>query len=106
LGRFERVSCCQILGFQNQAKRHNIEREGKADSADSLRSAWGKWIWIHDAEEYAYNNYGAALRHLLTGSAFQNTNIPPGYTYKPWSVDEMLEMQESGKPIVLPGDWS
>jgi hypothetical protein len=65
----------------------------------------GRWIWAHDAEQYAYDNYDAALSHLLTGTPFRNTNIPPGYDYIPWTIQELFELINARKPIEFEGDW-
>lgn len=80
--RFERISCAQILGFVNQNSRHRTDWKAVAKDTKKVRASYGKWIWQHDAEDYAYENYGTALRHLLTNAPFLNTNIPPRHTYK------------------------
>lgn len=36
---------------------------------------------------------------------FENTNVPRGYVYKPWTIEE-LEVQRNKDKIELPGDWS
>ena len=77
-----------------------------AKNPESLLGKWGRWIWTHDPEKYAYDNFEKAKEHLIGGTPFVNTNIPPGYKYKPWNIDELLAIGESGKPIVLEGDWS
>ena len=65
----------------------------------------GRWVWDHDAEKYAYDNYEAALKHLEGQGEFTNTNIPPGYEYKPWDVDELLRLIADGKRIEVNGNW-
>lgn len=67
---------------------------------------YGRWIWKHDPEEYVYGNFTQALDHLQNGTPFQNTNIPPGYVHKSWSVDQVMADIEEGKPVELEGDWS
>lgn len=104
--RFERVSCCQILGFQNQANRENADFELLAKYPDKIMPTIGRWVWAHNAEQYAYERFDEAKESLLSGASFRNTNVPPGYTYKPWNIDELLEMMESGKPIIFEGDWN
>jgi len=65
----------------------------------------GSWIWQHDPELYAIENYSKALDNLVNGSPFRNTNIPAGYVYQPWTIDEVLKAMEMGEEIVLDGDW-
>ena len=104
--RFERVCCCQLLGFVNQKIRHRTDWKAAATKPSRIQASYGKWLWQHDAEDYAYENYGKALRHLLTHEPFQNTNIPPGYTYRPWSINELLSIEGEPKDIEVEGDWS
>jgi hypothetical protein len=77
-----------------------------AKNPDLLKAKYGYWIWSHDAEKYAYENYDKASENLLNGTQFTNVNIPPGYVYKPWKVEELLAMQQAGKIPVDQGDWS
>ncbi|KAK6822017.1 hypothetical protein PG987_014842 [Apiospora arundinis] len=105
--RFERVSCCQKLGFVNLAKRNN-QNAKTADTKKSkdLKPEQGRWLWKHDPEKYVHENFGKALDHLQKGNPFQNTNIPPGYVHEEWSVDELMARVEKNEPLNLGGDWS
>ena len=67
----------------------------------------GKWINLHDPEAYVYDNYHKCLNHLISGAPFSNTNIPPGFTYEPWTIDELLKAaDDEDRETVDPGDWS
>jgi hypothetical protein len=66
----------------------------------------GRWINLHDPEEYVYNNYSQCLNHLVSGASFKNTNIPPGYTYESWSIEELLQAADEERETVDAGDWS
>ncbi|KAI5922423.1 putative monooxygenase [Camillea tinctor] len=104
--RFERVSCCQKIGFINQQRRHNPDTKAVERDPSIIKSEYGQWIWKHDPEQYARDNYYKALDHLQNGTSFQNTNIPPGHTYELWSVDDLMADLEAGRPIKFAGDWS
>ena len=104
--RFERICCCQLLGFVNLNIRHKTDWKAAASKPSSVQASYGEWLWQHDAEDYAYENYGKAFRHLLTGEPFHNTNVPPGYTYKAWSVNELLSVDGDLKSVEVDGDWS
>ncbi|KAI1848521.1 hypothetical protein JX265_013804 [Neoarthrinium moseri] len=101
--RFERVSCCQKVGFINQARRDT--RDVELDPS-MIKSEHGRWMWRHDPESYPYNNYSRALDHLQNGAPFQNTNTPPGHTHEPWSVDYLMGRVEQGLPVEFDGGWS
>lgn len=97
--RAERVSCCQLVGFRNQAHRHHTNWDLVAQNPQAIKESYDRWLWAHDAEQYAYENYGTAFQHLITGAPFKNTNAAPGYVYRAWNIDELLAKQEAGTPI-------
>ncbi|KAH8659943.1 putative monooxygenase [Xylariales sp. PMI_506] len=103
--RFQRVSCFQINGFINHQRQNNTNFEVVDTNGQSFKSSIGKWA-KHDPEQYAYDNYGSVLNHILTGAPFASTNIPPGFTYKPWTIKEMFYIIDSGKTLQFEGDWS
>ena len=59
-------------------------------------------------ELYARENYEKCLDHLKNGTAFENTNLPPGHVFKPWNLESELKRMESGRRSSLKenGDWS
>lgn len=65
----------------------------------------GKWISNHEPEQYVYDNWQTCLNHLVSGASFQNTNIPPGYTYEPWTMEGLIKSLEQGQFRVDAGDW-
>ncbi|KAH0042719.1 monooxygenase, partial [Aureobasidium melanogenum] len=101
--RFERVACLQLLGVLNHELR-NRSAEANASQTKPI-GILGSWIWRHDPEEYAIQNYEKAKAHLTNGTEFVNTNIPPGHIYTPWTIDEILKAKEMGEQVVLGGDW-
>jgi len=76
------------------------------EDGESFKSSIGRWALTHDPEKYAYDNYGKVLNHFLSSVPFQATNIPPGYTYKPWTIQEMFDIISEGKKVQFDGDWS
>ena len=66
----------------------------------------GKWINQHDPDAYVYENYHTFLNHIVSGAPFTSTNIPPGYTYEPWTINELLKVAEEGRETADAGDWS
>jgi hypothetical protein len=102
--RFERVACLQKLGIVNQESRHRVVTSNNVKQSKS-KGLLGTWIWRHDPERYAIENYEKALMHLVEGTPFSNTNIPPGHVYQPWTIDELLSASGRGEKIVLDGDW-
>lgn len=105
-GRFERVTCAQKMGFRNRENFHNTDWDAAAKNPDSVLKQVDKWVSQHDAEKYAYQMYERCADHITNGVPFQNTNTPPGHTFKLWTVKELLEMGERGEKIIDDGDWS
>ena len=66
----------------------------------------GKWLKMHDATKYAEENYARCAAHIIHGGEFHNTNVPVGYKYSAWTVKELMEISDTGKPIKDEGDWS
>ncbi|KAI1806444.1 FAD/NAD(P)-binding domain-containing protein [Daldinia bambusicola] len=106
--RYQRVSLIQHFGFVNVQDFH-IEVDKKATQKYPLM-LMGKWLWAHDPEKYATENFYKAYAHLETGSPFENTNLPPGHKWSDWTVEEELANQKAGIPTILEfksnGDWS
>ncbi|KAL4994166.1 hypothetical protein BDV10DRAFT_189304 [Aspergillus recurvatus] len=103
--RFERVSCAQKMGFKNRELYHKTDWDAVASNPEIMGKMVGNWLLMHDPEKYAYENYEKCKEFLLRGSLFTNTNAVPGYTYKPWTVKELLEASERGEGIVDEGEW-
>ncbi|KAJ4354276.1 uncharacterized protein N0V89_006010 [Didymosphaeria variabile] len=103
--RFERVSCAQKQGFKFREVVHKLDPDYVKDHPELLESMSKNWTTTHNAEKYAYDNYASCVEHLQHGTPFKNTNIPPGYTYKPWTVKELLRASELGLPDEDEGQW-
>ncbi|KNG45403.1 fad binding domain-containing protein [Stemphylium lycopersici] len=103
--RFERVSCAQKLGFKNREVFHNTDWNNQKAAPKKNAKMVGDWLMCHDPEKYTYDNYHKAAEHLLTGAPFKNTNIPPGYEYKPWTVRELLAASDRGEEVEDEGLW-
>ena len=48
------------------------------------------------------------MAHLLEGTTFENTNVPPGHVYRAWSLESEKNRVLAGiKPWLKEnGDWS
>ena len=57
--------------------------------ANAVRRA--SWVYKHDAEQYAFDNWLPCVHHILHAAPFENTNIPPGKKYEPWTVQGLIE---------------
>lgn len=101
------MSCCQLVGFLNQTNfLKPASRKNASGGSAAPQPEYGRWIWAHNAERYAYDNYGKALTSLVDGTPFENTNLPPGYRYKPWSLHELYDRIDRGEEVSFEGEWS
>ena len=82
-----------------------VDWDAVRKNRDLIKPRFGTWVWRHDAEEYAVDNFGKVLEHFAGGRPFKNTNIPPGYTPKAWTMDEMIQLENEGKKYELEGNW-
>lgn len=106
--RYERVSCSQKLSFVNSEILAAANTEQVKDDPEKVRVRFPKWLFQHDPEAYAYEKYGQAFAHLVAGAKFQNTNLPPGHKFTPWTIEQVHEDARNGKSVAdfLDGDWS
>ena len=94
------------MGFKNRENFHKTDWDAVAKNSEAVTKPNADWVVNHDPEQYAYDNYGNCVNHLLMGEPFTNTNIPPGYVFKPWTVKELMDASKKGIKIVDEGDWS
>lgn len=107
--RYQRVSCVQKLSFVNaECLAAASKEEMMKRSPEDMRIRFPKWIFRHDPEAYAYEKYGQAFAHLVSGAEFENTNFPPGHKFKSWTIEEIHKDIVAGKRIAdfLDGDWA
>ncbi|RAK95030.1 FAD-dependent oxidoreductase [Aspergillus ibericus CBS 121593] len=102
--RFVRVSCLQKLGLINRKTYTRAPSKGNF-TPKGIENLMAEWIWNHNPEEYAEENYNKVLDHLQLGTPFQDTNIPRGHIYRDWTIDEILCQQERGEEVELDGEW-
>jgi hypothetical protein len=110
--RFVRTACAQKIGFSNA----ELLQETKWDQVklDPKKSVpkMPKWIWSHDPEVYAQENYAKSLESMKKGIPHDADdtippNYPPGYKFEPWSIEQIIEDKNQGRETDLgPGDWS
>ncbi|EPE37104.1 FAD/NAD(P)-binding protein [Glarea lozoyensis ATCC 20868] len=110
--RFVRTACAQKIGFSNA----ELLQETKWDQVklDPKKSVpkMPKWIWSHDPEIYAQENYAKSLESMKKGIPHDADdsippNYPPGYKFEPWSIEQIIEDKNNGRETDLgPGDWS
>ena len=105
LRRFERVACAQRAGFKNREAWHHTNFEEVKKHPEKLIQQVGSWINHHDPEQYVYDNWTKCVNHLAGGAPFENTNTPPGYTYEPWTIDELLSASAEERETVDAGNW-
>lgn len=89
----------------NQNSYDHTDWDAVKSDPNSLKAKYGRWIRSHDAEAYAYSNYDKVLDHLINDTPFENTDVPRGYVYRPWTIDDLQVQRNKGK-IELQGDWS
>ncbi|KAF2133656.1 putative monooxygenase [Dothidotthia symphoricarpi CBS 119687] len=106
--RYERVSCAQKMSFVNAQLKTETDWDTIWKDPLKVRTRFPKWIFSHDPEAYAYEKYGEAIAHLVDGAKFENTNLPPGHKFLPWTVAEVEEAMKTGRRVedLLDGDWS
>ncbi|KAI0381983.1 FAD/NAD(P)-binding domain-containing protein [Hypomontagnella monticulosa] len=105
--RYQRVSLIQHTGFVNM---QDVHHEPDKNGTGIPPLLMGKWLWGHNPEIYATENFAKALDHLEKGTPFENTNLPPGHKWSDWTVEEELAKQRAGiitlNELKFNGDWT
>jgi hypothetical protein len=52
------------------------------------------------SQAYGYEKYGRASAHLVSVAGFQNTNIPPGHQFRPWTIEEAHKSVGTARKLV------
>ncbi|KAM6506717.1 hypothetical protein FSOLCH5_013692 [Fusarium solani] len=105
--RYQRTTLVQHCGFVNRRELHNSSMEEVASSGNAPMY-YGKWLWTHNAEKYATDNFDAARRHVEFGAPFQNTNLPQGHVFNDWTMETELEKEKTGvfvQDLKTNGEW-
>ncbi|GAB7330148.1 hypothetical protein MBLNU13_g01824t1 [Cladosporium sp. NU13] len=109
--RFTRTACAQKIGFANAELLQKTDwAQVKIDPRKSSPRL-PKWIWEHDAERHAHDNYQNCAEDLQNGIRLEDDerippNFPKGYKFEPWSIDEIMEDLKEGKEVDLgAGEW-
>ena len=92
--RYQRVSLIQHTGFVNMQDVHREADPSKPRTNQLMLQ--GKWLWGHNPEKYATENFAKAQAHLESGSPFENTNLPPGHKWSDWTMESELAKQKAG----------
>ncbi|KAI7542473.1 monooxygenase [Hortaea werneckii] len=105
--RADRVSTTQLLGFVNSERFQKTDLNKVGNDKSKVAAKVPKWIYQLDPEKYAEEKYEAAAASLKEGGKpFVNTNLPDGFTPRPWTLEGIEMMEAEGKSIELEGDWS
>lgn len=105
--RFERTSILQQAGFLNREELHSVDIEAITKNPKDPKVndvgffKLGRWVWDHDPERYATDNYEAVVKSLREGQPFSNTNLPPGHKYEPWTLETEGARMMAGIPSTL-----
>ncbi|KAJ0107619.1 uncharacterized protein J7T55_007810 [Diaporthe amygdali] len=107
--RYERASCTQKMAFVNaQVLGDTTDWEAVKKNPSVVRLRYPKWMFLHDPEAYVEDKYAEAASHIIHGTEFSNTNIPPGHNFVHWTLDDIQKEMAAGKRVedLLDGDWT
>lgn len=99
------------MGFANAEILQDTQWDEVKVDPRRARPKLPMWVYLHDPEAYAYENYDKAVEGIKKGIAQdENDDIPPnfpkGYTFAPWNIEDIMEDTKKGKPIHLgDGAW-
>ncbi|KAH7155948.1 FAD binding domain-containing protein [Dactylonectria macrodidyma] len=74
--RYDRASLMQRIGIETRDAWHKTDWEAVAKDARILEMPRPKWIFGHDCQQYAYDEYDKAVEALNSGVAYKACNVP------------------------------
>lgn len=78
------------MGWETRRRWHQTDWEAVAKDPSLLKLPQPRWLNGHDAEQYAKDNFEAAVSHLNRGTLFRSTNIPEDHVHEDWTIGEMM----------------
>ncbi|KAF4634247.1 hypothetical protein G7Y89_g3863 [Cudoniella acicularis] len=89
--RYNRVSCAQKMSFVNSQIKQQTDWSAVSKNPKLIRTRFPRWIYQHDPEAYAYEKFGLAFNHVVSGgeAEFKNENFPKGHVFRPWTIEEV-----------------
>ncbi|KAL7625939.1 hypothetical protein AAE478_002708 [Parahypoxylon ruwenzoriense] len=108
--RFIRCSCAQKMGFSNAELLQHTNWEKVKANPKLAQPKLPSWVWKHDPENYAYENYEKMVDTIRKGIPFDQVdtvppNYPPGYKYEPWNIDDMIRDVKTSTVDMGSGNW-
>ncbi|KAF2397031.1 FAD/NAD(P)-binding domain-containing protein [Trichodelitschia bisporula] len=110
--RFVRNACAQKLGFSNAELLQDTDWSKVKERPRTAQPKHPKWLFYHDPELYAYENFEKADKAVKSGARYLTDvpeilpNYPPGYKYEAWNIEQIMDDMKAGKQVELgAGDW-
>ncbi|KAE9961681.1 hypothetical protein BLS_001539 [Venturia inaequalis] len=109
--RFVRTACAQKVGLFNADLMQDADWNKVEISPSRAMPKLPAWNFSHNPERYTYENYDKVVEGICSGAKYITDldippNYPPGYTYEPWDVEQVMSDRLSGNALVLePGQW-
>ncbi|XXH04333.1 hypothetical protein Hte_010747 [Hypoxylon texense] len=110
--RYVRCSCAQKMGFSNAERLQHTDWAKVKVNPKLAQPQLPSWIWKHDPEAYAYENYEKMAETIRRGIPFDQVdpdtvppNYPPGYKYEPWNIEDMENEVQKAAVNLGSGNW-
>ncbi|OQV09305.1 hypothetical protein CLAIMM_13439 [Cladophialophora immunda] len=75
--RYARASLAQQIGKETREIWHKTDWELAKKDPQSLSMPLPKWLFGHDPQQYAYDEFDAAASSIVDGTEYVPKNIPP-----------------------------
>ncbi|KAF2461171.1 hypothetical protein BDY21DRAFT_140326 [Lineolata rhizophorae] len=75
--RYARATLAQKIGFETRDVWHKTDWELAAKNPQSVSMPLPNWLFGHDPQKYAYDDFDAAAQAIKNGTTYVPTNLPP-----------------------------
>lgn len=70
------------MGVETRDAWHKVDWTTVDKDLNSLQLPRPEWLFGHDSQQYAYNEFETAAECLLTGKTYQPRNVPETVDYR------------------------
>lgn len=90
MNSFERTSLTQRAGWELRHRWHQTDWDAVAKDPSFLNQPQPRWLFGHDAAQYAEDSYDTMLSHIEKGTPFVSKNVPEDYVHEDWTIGQMM----------------
>ncbi|CAK7237852.1 hypothetical protein SEUCBS140593_010163 [Sporothrix eucalyptigena] len=99
--RYRRATLMQQIGFETRNQWHQTDWEAVKKDATLLEIPRPSWVFLHDSQAYAYDEFARAADTVRRGTEYTPTNIPDAGVFHR-TMDFHSAIAQQARPTNVP----